>query len=77
MSDEQGVLVYVSGLVCCSVCAPADMSIEEVERVVNLENPTGISSGWSVSDDETFADGTPMPAPCEKVPGRVHYLMTC
>ena len=70
--------VYSSGLACCSVCVPKDFAIEKVEQVVNMENPTGISSRWKVSKDVTFRDGiTTNPCPCEKDPDRIHYLMNC
>ena len=74
MSDVQ---VYANGIVCCSVCAPEGMPVELIEEEVNLNNPTGISSPWRVSDDEAFATGEPHPHPCEQVPGRLHYLLNC
>lgn len=75
MGDE--VIILTSGLVACSVCAPASMPIEEVERQVNLENPTGISSGWTLSEDKTFASGEPNPCTCQNDPKRLHYLFAC
>jgi hypothetical protein len=71
------VHIYSSGIVHCSVCAPADMSVEEVVRAVNLQNPAGTSNGWTLSDAEEFSDGTPMPAPCNEETDRLHYLMVC
>ena len=71
------VTVYSSGLVCCSVCAPADMALDDVLSAVNLHNPTGLSHGWVLSEDKEFADGTPMPADCNTDPTRKHYLLVC
>lgn len=69
--------VYATGLVCCSVCVPNHFTAEEIEDVVNQENPTGISSRWKVSTDPTFKEGKPNPCPCEKDPDRMHCLMNC
>jgi len=71
------ISVYSNGVVCCSVCAPATMSGEEVARRTNLVNPAGTRGGWSVSTERTFADGTPMPAACNTDPGRRHWLLNC
>lgn len=71
------VIVYTSGLVSCSACAPADMPIEEVTRLVNLQTPTGISSQWELSDDDEFALGVPMPCVCDQDASRMHYLFNC
>lgn len=70
------IYIYANGLVCCSVCAPADMAIEEVTQLVNEQNPTGIHP-WHLSADVTFANGEPMPKPCELNGQRVHYLFNC
>lgn len=69
--------VYSSGICQCSVCVPNHFTIEEIEGVVNQENPTGISSLWKVSTDPTFKEGNSNPCPCEKDPDRKHYLMVC
>jgi hypothetical protein len=70
-------LTYRSGWVCCSVCVPKDWPIEEIERQVNAESPTGLDHGWKVSDDPTFSSGQPNPCPCENDQSRLHYLMNC
>jgi hypothetical protein len=44
--------------------------------VVNRSAPTGISSRWEISDDETFSGGEPHPAPCPDADGRQHWLLT-
>ena len=74
MSDIE---IYARGLVCCSVCAPADMPKDEIKAQVNKENPTGIESQWDFSEDPTFKGGEPNPAPCNRGLGRLHYLMNC
>lgn len=72
------VAVYSLGLVSCSVCAPREMTRDEVEAAVNVAEPTGISSEWRVSDEPTFSGGQPNPCPCEQQPeSHVHYLMHC
>lgn len=73
---DKGIHVYSTGLVHCSVCAPSDISAEEIVREVNLHSPTGISSAWQLSD-ESFADNEPNPHPCERASERMHYLMVC
>lgn len=69
--------VYAAGLLTCSVCAPADMTIEEVVAEVNAINPTGISSQWQHSEEPTFKTGQPNPTVCEQDPDCRHYLMVC
>lgn len=69
--------MYSRGLCYCSVCAAADVPIEDIEAYVNLELPTGIKSLWKLSDDPTFANGQPNPSPCERGRGRKHYLLSC
>lgn len=71
------VIVYSSGLCFCAVCAPADMSIDELTQLVNIQNPTGISSRWQLSDTDVFASGESMPAPCAQDDSKLHYLFEC
>ena len=67
---------YALGLVCASVCT--SLTNEEAARRLNALHPTGISSGWEVAEDATFADGeTPNPAPCPDVEGHRHVLFEC
>jgi len=71
------VIIYSKGFVHCSVCALASLSVEEITRFVNKENPTGLTHGWSVSD-EPFKGGQPNPCPCDQEPEtRKHYLFSC
>lgn len=74
MKDK--ITIYSKGLVHCSVCADKSLSKKEVEDLVNQENPTGISSQWTV-DKDAFADGGANPGQCEDDPKRLHYLMVC
>jgi hypothetical protein len=82
MSTDELVTVYSQGLVYASVCAPADMDPNELERIVNMQAPTGVGSPWRISS-ESFADGTPNPAPCAHADGaegddeRRHWLLSC
>lgn len=47
------VNIYSKGIVHCSVCAPKDLQIKDIEDEVNLSNPTGIQNSWKV-DKENF-----------------------
>lgn len=75
---DRSVIVYSTGIVSCSVCAPADMPPAEVAAEVNMTQPTGISSDWKISEEATFASGDPHPSPCDKYPEqRTHRLLYC
>lgn len=70
------VVVLNVSIVNAVVCAKKGTSRAEIERVVNRDHATGISSSWSVSD-EPF-EGVPNPHPCPD--GRKeaeHFLLTC
>lgn len=71
------VTIYTWGLCHASVCAPAGMTIAEIERQVNRELPTGIASPWKKDEAPTFANGASNPCPCEQDSARVHYLLSC
>ena len=72
------VICYGMGLVCLSVCADGNMTAKEVEEEANLLHPTGIHSRWSIAQEGKFADGTPMPCPCNQEPEeRCHWLLHC
>ena len=72
------VMIYATGICAASVCAPVGMSHAEIEELVNEQSPTGIPSPWKISDDESFADGTPCGSPCEARPTtRQHWLVNC
>ena len=75
--SEPFVMVYSSGLCCCSVCVPSEMPVEEIERQTNVKYPTGIAGQWKVSTDKTFRDGAANPHPCEADHTRLHYLLDC
>lgn len=71
------VVVYALGICACSVCAPADLAENEVIDAVNVQHPTGLDHGWSVSDPE-FRTGEANPASCNAEPdARRHWLLTC
>ncbi len=70
--------IYKSGIVHCSVCVPKDATKEEIEDMVNKENPVGMDSRWFISEASTFKTGEPNPCPCDVFPERyMHYLMEC
>ena len=71
------LLVISSGLVCCSVCVPKDWDAERINTAVNANNPTGISSQWSIADED-FAEGQKNGCACDQFPeARKHWLLTC
>jgi hypothetical protein len=69
--------IYNNGFVHCSVCTNVS-TLKEIERLVNMKNPTGIDSKWSISKDKNFLNGPSNPCPCEDKPKtHKHYLMEC
>jgi hypothetical protein len=76
MEGSYQITIYAKGLVHCSVCCPKELTREEIEAHVNMENPTGIDSKWKISD-EAFASGEANPSVCEKNANRLHYLLVC
>lgn len=72
------VLIYSEGLCYCSVCAPTEMPIAEVEQAVNALRPTGIGSRWAKAEDEFFATGEPNGGEVECSNGHTrHWLLSC
>jgi len=69
--------IYASGLCAMSVCVVKTMPKEEIENRANMENPTGISCPWKISEDKKFADGNPNPCDCEEDKLRRHWLLYC
>ncbi len=75
---DKSVVVYGGGPICISVCAPKEMTVEEVAEQVNKQRPTGISSEWRVDKRPTFRGGKPNPCPCDMRPEiRLHWLLSC
>lgn len=65
------------GFVMASVCAPNAYERDDVERAANTLRPTGIKSGWTVTDGP-FRTGEPNPCPCNDHPTeRRHWLLEC
>ncbi len=61
------------------VCAVADATDEEILLTCNTENNNGtLSHPWSAvhreCDRERGIDGA---GPCEEIPGRLHFLVSC
>jgi hypothetical protein len=74
-NPEGTVTVYSLGICSCSVCSSI-AEPEELTRVVNLINPTGLDHPWSISE-QPFRTGEANPHQCEKEPNRKHYLFEC
>lgn len=81
MSAEREIKLFSivpPGICAWSVCVLTDMTRDEIENEANGKNPTGISSPWRISANDTFASGEPNPSPCEREPdARLHYLLEC
>ena len=76
--DDYGpVEVYAYGLINVSCCASDDLNKVAIERAVNMEFPTGISSRWEIAEETEFAEGEPMPSPCPHSVERQHWLLHC
>jgi len=78
VKEAEKVNIYSQGIIACSACAPMGMEGQEVAEAVNLLSPTGISSEWSISEDETFQGGKKSnPCVCEDDSKRWHWLLQC
>jgi len=75
--DIDSVHVYSRGLVCCSVCSPKEMTIDDLTKIVNIKNPAGENLKWELSKDETFKQGNTNPCECDQDKNRLHYLFNC
>jgi hypothetical protein len=66
------------GLAAMAVCAPAALTRDQIATAVNVKNPTGITSPWTVTDaaDLTDYDG-PYPVQCPDETDRCHYMVHC
>ena len=76
MKENEELEIYSNGFVHCSICTNIE-NIEEIERQVNMKNPTGIGSRWKISEEPTFRSGQPNPCVCEQKSTHRHYLMVC
>lgn len=76
MNNLKPINIYSSGLVYCSVCAPAEMTADELTQAVNLKNPTGLEHGWQIAS-EPFKDCSENPHTCEQDSSRKHWLLSC
>lgn len=70
------VVIYKEHMLCLAVCAPKEMSKEELTKMVNDLNRSGTSAGWVVPDGKEF-QGHENPCVCEKDSTRLHYVMVC
>lgn len=76
-TELPAVVIMGVGICYASVCVLDGTDDDDIVREVNQQNPTGISSRWQLSADETFADGLTNPCPCNEIPGRSHRLLEC
>lgn len=76
--EKDGVEVYAYlGLAYCSICHPRDMPLNEVLRICNSLNPTGLDHEWEFSEETFFKTGQPNPCVCERDPNKLHRLLVC
>lgn len=68
-------VAYGVGLVYASACTSLDDEAATIR--INHQHPTGIASPWRVSDDPSFADGSPNPQPCPDSATHRHVLFSC
>lgn len=74
---KEELWIYGTGIIYSSVCTNIE-SRERIEELVNIRNPSGISSEWKISKDLKFATGENNPSPCDQKPDtHQHYLMSC
>ena len=77
-NDTDVFFIGGPGLVSMAVCAPAVLTREQIAAEANAKNPTGISSGWAVTDEADLPDDiTTYPVQCPDEPARRHYMMHC
>lgn len=76
-ASDAPVLVLAVGLCYASICTTIEDDDTAVTSANGIIGPAGTRMGWHVSDDATFADGTPNPSPCPHVEGRRHVLLEC
>lgn len=69
------VEVYATGWFWVTVCAPADMPVQEVIHRVSILRSSKSPAGWKYFDDDTFKDGKANPCSCNKHQGRQHWLL--
>lgn len=74
---ENEVIIYYTGVIHISVCAPVGLPIEAVCDEANRQHPTGISSRWGRSERHAFVGGEPNPCPCQDDARRQHWLLAC
>jgi len=75
ISEMRGdFVIYTWGACHASVCT--SLSLEDAEKRVNQELPTGIDSRWKKSK-EPFRGGEPNPCPCPDAETHKHYLFNC
>lgn len=73
--DPAGVDIYSYGLCFASVCSA--LTLDEVKAAM-AAYPTGVTSQWTLSEDDSFRDGRPHPCPCDAKPAtHTHYLFAC
>ncbi len=72
------VIVYSVGICAASACVEAGLTRKQIEKLVNIQEPTGITSKWKISRDKHFHSGQTNPCPCEEHPKkRMHYFLNC
>lgn len=76
--DERKVFMVASGIFSGWVCAPKDMSMEDVQSGVDRNVfPSGTSAGWRVEAQDHEEDDLVSPGRCAEDCSRQHWLVRC
>lgn len=72
LTEDYVFAAYAVGLCSASVCT--SLTDEQATARLNETEPTGISSPWSVADED-FANGDPNGRPCNTRPATHRHLL--
>lgn len=66
------------GLLTLQLCVPKDWTDEQIVGFANSDQPTGISSQWSIrKEGHPALDGTPERVDCTDRVGFIHVTLEC
>jgi hypothetical protein len=65
------------GICAMVACAVDDATDEEILKVCNAKNPSGVSSGWSIVVRDNMAGLNGLPSKCKHYNDRTHFIVLC
>ena len=66
------------GIFDCQVCVPKDWTDEQVIDFADLENPSGLTYGWSIKKEgNKTLGGDPERRQCKEYKNNVHIMLEC